>query len=80
MHELAIADAIVRIAERHTDGRAVAAVHVRVGALRQVVPSALSFAFETNPRACFELNGRRLPFGCHKWWHHDREFWEAYLD
>jgi hypothetical protein len=41
---------------------------------------ALRFAFETNPRACFELNGRRLPFGCHKWWHYDREFWEAYLD
>ena len=46
MHELAIADSIVRIAERHANGRAVAAVHVRVGALRQVVPSALSFAFE----------------------------------
>lgn len=41
---------------------------------------ALRFAFETNPRTCFDLNGSRLPFGCHKWWHHDREFWEAYLD
>ena len=40
---------------------------------------ALSFAFETNPRECFELNGRRLPFGCHKWWFHDRAFWEPYL-
>ena len=40
---------------------------------------ALSFAFETNPRECFELNGRRLPFGCHKWWFHDRGFWEPYL-
>jgi Protein of unknown function (DUF5672) len=41
--------------------------------------TALSFAFETNPRECFELNGRRLPFGCHKWWLHDREFWEPYV-
>ena len=40
---------------------------------------ALSFAFETNPRECFELNGRRLPFWCHKWWFHDRAFWEPYL-
>lgn len=41
--------------------------------------TALSFAFETHPRECFELNGRRRPFGCHKWWFHDREFWEPYL-
>jgi len=40
---------------------------------------ALRFAFETNPRECFELNDRRLPFGCHKWWLHDREFWETQL-
>ena len=46
MHELAIADAIVRIAERHAAGRRVTAVAVRAGALRQVVPSALAFAFE----------------------------------
>jgi hydrogenase nickel incorporation protein HypA/HybF len=46
MHELSIADSIVRIAERHANGRRVSAVEVRVGALRQVVPSALSFAFE----------------------------------
>lgn len=40
---------------------------------------ALSFAFETNPRECFELNGQRLPFGCHKWWGYDRDFWEPHL-
>ena len=40
---------------------------------------ALRFAFESHPRACFELNGGRLPFGCHKWWYHDRGFWEPYL-
>jgi hydrogenase nickel incorporation protein HypA/HybF len=46
MHELSIAEAIVRIAERHAEGRRVARVEVRVGYLRQVVPSALEFAFE----------------------------------
>jgi hydrogenase nickel incorporation protein HypA/HybF len=46
MHELAIADCIVDIASRHARGRRVTKVEVRVGHLRQVVPDALSFAFE----------------------------------
>jgi hydrogenase nickel incorporation protein HypA/HybF len=46
MHELSIADAIVTIAARHAAGRRVTAVHVRIGRLRQVVPAALTFAFE----------------------------------
>ena len=46
MHELAIADSILAIARDHARGRRVARVEVVVGALRQVVPSALEFAFE----------------------------------
>jgi hydrogenase nickel incorporation protein HypA/HybF len=46
MHELAIAQSIVDIAVRHARGRSVTRVDVSVGHLRQVVPSALSFAFE----------------------------------
>jgi hydrogenase nickel incorporation protein HypA/HybF len=45
MHELSIADAIVRIACRHAEGRRIEAVEVKVGHLRQVVPDALAFAF-----------------------------------
>jgi hydrogenase nickel incorporation protein HypA/HybF len=45
MHELAIADAVVRIVCKHADGRRVARVELRVGHLRQVVPDALTFAF-----------------------------------
>lgn len=45
MHELSIADSIVRIAADHARGRSVERVTVRVGALRQVVPDALAFAF-----------------------------------
>jgi hydrogenase nickel incorporation protein HypA/HybF len=46
MHELSIAEAVVDIAVRHADGRPVSVVDLRVGHLRQVVPSALEFAFE----------------------------------
>jgi hydrogenase nickel incorporation protein HypA/HybF len=46
MHELSIAEAIVAIADNHAAGRRVLAVDVKVGALRQVVPAALEFAFE----------------------------------
>ena len=46
MHELSIAQAVVRIAGEHAAGRRVSAVCVKVGHLRQVVPSALEFAFE----------------------------------
>ncbi|MBA3370473.1 MAG: hydrogenase maturation nickel metallochaperone HypA [Thermoleophilaceae bacterium] len=46
MHELSIAEAVVRVATRHAGGRPVAKVTLRAGHLRQVVPSALEFAFE----------------------------------
>ena len=45
MHDLAIADSVVRIACAHAAGRKVAKVELRVGYLRQVVPSALEFSF-----------------------------------
>jgi hydrogenase nickel incorporation protein HypA/HybF len=46
MHELSIAEAVVGIASRHAAGRRVTRVDLKVGHLRQVVPSALRFAFE----------------------------------
>jgi hydrogenase nickel incorporation protein HypA/HybF len=46
MHELSIAEAVVEIASRHAAGRRVHRVELRIGHLRQVVPSALEFAFE----------------------------------
>jgi hydrogenase nickel incorporation protein HypA/HybF len=45
MHELSISSAIIETAIRHAAGRKVTVVHVRVGALRQVVPSSLEFYF-----------------------------------
>jgi hydrogenase nickel incorporation protein HypA/HybF len=46
MHELAIAESIVRIASAHAGARRVTSVEVHVGHLRQVVPSALAFSVE----------------------------------
>jgi hypothetical protein len=43
------------------------------------VEQGLRFAFEAAPRLCFELNLRRLPFGCHAWTKFDRSFWEPHL-
>ncbi|MCX6985229.1 MAG: DUF5672 family protein [Lentisphaerae bacterium] len=37
---------------------------------------ALKFSVEVNPRRCFEILGRKLPFGCHAWTKCDKEFWE----
>jgi hydrogenase nickel incorporation protein HypA/HybF len=46
MHELSIADAVLGTVLRHAGERRVTRVELRVGHLRQVVPSALEFAFE----------------------------------
>jgi hydrogenase nickel incorporation protein HypA/HybF len=46
MHELSLAESILAVVQEHAGGRRVARVDVRVGHLRQVVPSALTFAFE----------------------------------
>ncbi len=46
MHELSIAESIVAVVERHAEGRPISRVEVSVGHLRQVVPSALEFAFQ----------------------------------
>ncbi len=46
MHELSISSAIVDTVVRHAEGRPVTAVRVRLGRLRQVVPSSLAFYFE----------------------------------
>ena len=45
MHELSIAESVIRIASRRANGRRVMKVQMRVGHLRQVVPSALTFGF-----------------------------------
>lgn len=41
---------------------------------------ALRFAFEHEPRRCYELAGRRLPFGCHAFERYDFAFWREHFD
>ena len=59
MHELAIADSVVRIASAHAAGRKVAKVELKVGYLRQVVPSALEFSLALVAEGT-ELEGAEL--------------------
>ena len=65
MHELAVAQAIVAVAEGHAEGRPVSVVRVRVGRLRQVVPEYLSFYFEVASKETIcegaELEWERVP-------------------
>lgn len=44
------------------------------------VEEALRFAFDLDPRSCFEKNNRSLPFGCHAWKRIDMEFWRPYIE
>lgn len=37
--------------------------------------TALSFAFEKQPKKLYELNNNQLPFGCHAWCRNDIEFY-----
>lgn len=41
--------------------------------------AGLEFAFEVSPRTCLDMNGGRMPFGCHAWTRYDRSFWEPHL-
>lgn len=65
MHELSICRSIYTIVERARAGRAVAAVHLEVGALRQVVPATLEHCWllltEQTPLAGSRLAATTVP-------------------
>jgi hydrogenase nickel incorporation protein HypA/HybF len=67
VHELSIAQAIVDVATRHAGASRVERVFVRIGHLRQVVPSALEFSFELcahgTPVDGAELEIEHVPIG-----------------
>lgn len=47
---------------------------------RPSVETALKFAFDLKPELCFELNGRRLPMGCHGFNKPVRQaFWRRFI-
>ena len=43
------------------------------------VDAAMRFAFEAEPRKCFERIGGRMPFGAHRWQNFDRDFYTPFL-
>jgi hypothetical protein len=43
------------------------------------VKTALEFAFEEHPSKCYELNGNKLPFGCHAWEKFETDFWMQFI-
>jgi Hydrogenase/urease nickel incorporation, metallochaperone, hypA len=45
MRELSVAQAIVDVVTRHSQGRTVVGVEIRVGRSREVIPATLDFAF-----------------------------------
>ncbi len=65
MHELSLCKAIGSIVGRHAAGRQVTAVHLDVGALRQVVPDSLTFCWGLanagTPWETSELDVRLVP-------------------
>ncbi|MCU0350989.1 MAG: hypothetical protein MUF43_09210 [Flavobacterium sp.] len=44
------------------------------------VGDALNFSFEENPKESFNLNDKKLPFGCHAWEKFDYEFWIVHFN
>jgi hydrogenase nickel incorporation protein HypA/HybF len=59
VHELSLAGAVIDTVERHAAGRRVTVVYLRVGDLRQVVPTSLEFYFEHVARGTL-CEGARL--------------------
>jgi hypothetical protein len=43
-------------------------------------PEAIAFSFEVEPEHLYLLNKSELPFGCHAWEKHDKNFWMAVLE
>jgi hydrogenase nickel incorporation protein HypA/HybF len=76
MHELGLCEGLVEAVERRAAGRRVARVRVRIGALHQVVPSALDQAFElvaggtTAEGAAVDLVVTPVRVGCRACGHH----------
>ena len=69
VHELALCGAIADIVTRRAGARRVAAVHVRIGELRQVVPETLAFCWtmvtDGTDLAGAELEIERVPTVLH---------------
>lgn len=41
---------------------------------------ALQFSYERDVCECYEMNGRKIPFGCHAWEKYDFGFWKPWME
>lgn len=41
--------------------------------------TALKFSFEQNPKKCYKLNNKKLPFCCHAFNKYDPDFWNTFI-
>jgi hypothetical protein len=41
---------------------------------------ALAFSFDKAPEECWQMNGQKLPFGCHAWHTKHLAFWRRHID
>jgi hydrogenase nickel incorporation protein HypA/HybF len=65
VHELSICSSMVAIVREHAAGRQVQAVHIRIGAMRQIVPDTLVYCWslvtERSDLDGAELRVQRIP-------------------
>lgn len=40
---------------------------------------ALNYAFEIHAELCYQMNNKKLPFGCHAWEKHAPSFWSQFI-
>jgi len=40
---------------------------------------AIRFSFDVNPEVLYEMNGKKLPFGCHAWRRYNPDFWNQFI-
>jgi hydrogenase nickel incorporation protein HypA/HybF len=59
VHELSICSSMAKIVTKHAAGRAVRTVHVRIGAIRQIVPDTLVYCWSLVTEGS-ELEGAEL--------------------
>jgi hypothetical protein len=43
------------------------------------IKSSITFSFEVKPSLLFEMNGQKLPFGCHAWEKYEPKFWKQFI-
>lgn len=43
------------------------------------IDRAMQFSFEAHPSLMYEMNEKKLPFGCHAWSTYEADFWKQFI-